>query len=160
MKKFILFLSLMAGIPLMAQIETEVPDLFVRLFDLQGNKLGKGKVLLISDTSLTLNRKGRSMEFPIKEIGLVKTKRSGKHNVLIATAIGAVIGGMAGAASAEPDTWFGYTSSEGAFGGAVLGGAAGAGIGGITLLLKNSKTYIINGEPSNWKAFKDSIYLP
>lgn len=160
MKKLILFLSLMAGIPLMAQNEIQVPDLFVRVFDMDGKKMGKGKILAISDTSLLLFRNGRSLEFPVKEIGLVKTKRSGKHNVLVATAIGAVILGMAGAASAEPDAWFGYTATEGAFGGAVLGGAAGAGIGGITLLFKKSKTYIINGDSANWKAFKDSVYLP
>lgn len=60
-----------------------------------------------------------------------------------------------GAASADPDAWIlGYTAAEGATAGALLGGTTGAAIGGITILFKNSKTFIIDGEESNWKTFQ------
>ena len=36
-------------------------------------------------------------------------------------------------------------------------GAAGAAIGGITILFKNSKSYEINGDMEKWKAFKEMI---
>ncbi len=78
--------------------------------------------------------------------------------MLVGSLIGAVAGGGIGAASAEPDTIvFNYSAGEGALAGGILGGATGAGIGGLTALLKKSKTFIINGDTSKWKLFIESI---
>ena len=41
--------------------------------------------------------------------------------------------------------------------GAFLGGIAGAAIGGLTSLFKNSKSYIISGDELKWKEFKETI---
>ena len=68
--------------------------------------------------------------------------------------IGAATGAILGITTADPDAWiFGYTASEGAAMGAISGGVSGAAIGGVTILLKNSKTFIIDGYESNWKTF-------
>ena len=52
---------------------------------------------------------------------------------------------------------FGYSVGEGAAVGALLGGTAGAAIGGITILFKNSKSYEINGDKKKLIAFKELI---
>ena len=66
----------------------------------------------------------------------------------------AILGGI----SAEPDDAFiQYTTAEGAVIGAIAGGAIGAAIGGLTALFKNSKTYLINGDLTKWKAFQIMI---
>ena len=63
-----------------------------------------------------------------------------------------------GVASAEPDAMiFGYSAGEGAAVGVLLGAPAGAVIGGITALFKNSSTYIIDGDLVKWKAFSEMI---
>ncbi len=161
MKKVILVLILLLATPLFAQNETEIPDIFVRVYDLNGHKLGKGKIISFSGATLQLKRGNRTKEFPVSDIGSIKTKRSGGNNLLIGATVGAVTGGIVGAASADPDAWiFGYTAAEGAFGGAVLGGGAGFIVGGISTLFKNSKTFPVNGDPVKLKVFIDSINKP
>lgn len=159
MKKVVLVLVLLVSPTLLAQ--NEIPNIFIRVYDLEGNKIGKGKILSISKSTLQLERRSRTKEFSVSNIGSIKTKRSARNNVLVGAGIGAVTVGIAGAAVSEPNDWvFSFTKAEGAFGEAILGGVAGAGIGGITSLFKDSRTYIINGEPSKLEAFIDSIKNP
>lgn len=158
MKNLIFAITLILGINVCAQNGFENTNLFVRVYDLQGNKIGKGKILSISETSLQLNRKGESVKIPVSSIGSIKTKRSAGNNVLIGAVTGATTMAILGAATAEPDAWiFGYTAAEGATAGALGGALVGAAIGGITILFKNSKSYEINGDKAKWKAFKEMI---
>lgn len=158
MKNLVLILALVLGMSLSAQTEPEFNGPFVRVYGLQGEKIGKGKILSFSDSRLQLKRNNRIKEFSIKNIGSIKTKRSAKSNLLIGAAIGAVAGGIAGADSADPDSWiFGYTATEGALGGAIIGGGAGTVVGGITALFKNPETFEINGDPVKWKEFTSTI---
>jgi hypothetical protein len=159
MKNLIFAITLILSINVCAQDELENPNVFVRIFDLQDEKIDKGKILSISDTSLQLYRKGESVRIPVSSIGLIKTKRSAGNNVLIGAATGAATMAILGIATADPDiVWmYGYTAGEGAAGGALLGGTAGAAIGGITILFKNSNSYEINGDELKWKAFKEMI---
>ena len=157
MKNLFFAIALILSINISAQKGTEKTNVFVRVYDLQGKKMDKGKILSISETSLHLNRKEESVEIPVINIGSIKTKRSEGHNVLIGAATGATTFAVFGAATAEPDTFLGYTAAEGAVGGALIGGVAGAVIGGITSLFKNSKTYEINGDKEKWEAFKQMI---
>jgi len=157
MKNLIFAITLILGINVCAQNGFENNNVFVRVYDLQGKKMDKGRILSISETSLHLNRKGESVEILVINIGSIKTKRSEGHNVLIGAATGATTFAVFGAATAEPDTFLGYTAAEGAVGGALIGGVAGAVIGGITSLFKNSKSYEINGDKEKWEAFKQMI---
>jgi hypothetical protein len=158
MKNLIFAITLILSISVYAQNEFENTNVFVRVYDLQGKKISKGKILSISETSLQLNRKVASVKIPVSSIGSIKTKRSAGHNVLVGTAIGATSMAIVGAASADTDAVFlGGTKVDGAVGGAILGGTAGAVIGGITILFKNSKSYEINGDKGKWKAFKEMI---
>ena len=158
MKTLIFVITLILSINVCAQNEFENTDVFVRVYDLQGKKIGKGKILSMSETSLQLNKKGNSLTIPVSDIGSIKTKHSGGNNVLIGAATGAAVMAVLGAATADPDACIlGYTAGEGAAVGAILGGTAGAAIGGITILFKNSKSFEINGELEKLIAFKEMI---
>lgn len=158
MKNLIFTIALLLSLNIWAQDALKNTNIFVRVYDLQDNKIGKGKIHSFSDTSLQLYRKGEPVEIPVSNIGSIKTKRSAGNNVLYGAVTGAGTMAVLGAATADPDAWiFGYTAGEGAAAGAFLGGTAGAAIGGITILFKNPKTYEINGDQSKWKIFRESI---
>ena len=142
MKNLVFAITLILSINVCAQNGIENTNVFVRVYDLQGEKIGKGKILSISETSLQLYRKGGSVEFLVINIGSIKKKRSGGHNILIGAATGATTMAILGAAFAQPEEsyLFSYTAEEGATQGALAGGIVGASIGGITILFKNSKS--------------------
>lgn len=137
-----------------SQNETKTHNVFVRVYNLQGNTISKGPIAFINDSVIGLKNNSTRPNINMKDIGFIKTKRSAGNNVLIGVAAGALIGGVLGASSADPNDWFGYTSGEGAvlFGG--LGALGGGAIGGLTSLGKNSETYIIIGSEVNWKSFQ------
>ena len=151
MKILIFVITLILSFNLCAQNGIENTNIFVRVYDLQGKKIGKGKILSISETSLQLNRKRESITIPVISIGLIKTKRSAGNNLLIGATTGAALMAIIGAAVADPDDFLGrgpvivLATLEGLVAGVV--------IGGITILFKNSKTYEINGDKVKWKAF-------
>src|SRR4051794_38573080 len=130
---------------------------FVRVYDLNGHKINKGEVLAITDTSLLLQREAKIATIPLASIGTIKTKRSAGNNILVGSVIGTVVGVALGVASANPDEFLGFTAGEGAAMGVIIGAPVGAAIGGITVLFKNSKTYLINGDATRWKAFQSTV---
>ena len=141
-----------------AQKETISNGMFVRVYNLNGEKISKGKLFDISDTLLTLEHNSKFNNLDPKKIGYIKTKRSAGHNILIGSAIGTATGAILGAASADPDAWiFGYTAAEGATGFGLAGALGGAAVGGISIAFKNSETFTINGEQQRWIAFKQMI---
>lgn len=149
---------LLLSINLNAQKEAKRHDPFVRVYSLEGKKIAKGHITFINDSLLRLKNGDKLIELNIEDIGHVKTKKSGGHNVLAATAAGATLGIVLGVSTAEPDALvLGYTASEGAvaFGG--LGAIGGAAIGGIASAFKNSETYIIDGDIKKWRIFKEMI---
>ena len=158
MKNLIFAITLILSINVYAQNGLENTNVFIRVYDLQGKKISKGKILSISETSLQLNRQRESDKIPVSSIGSIKTTHSAGNNVLLDAAIGATSMAILGTATSDPDEFLGYTAAEGATegatGGALFGGATGAVIGGITVLFKNSKSYEINGDKGKLKAFK------
>lgn len=127
---------------------------FVRVYNMQGKKIAKGKILSIADAFLVL-KSNKSSKIALSDIGYIKTKRSAGNNVLTGATVTAAFGAVLGASTANPDAWiFGYTAGEGAAMGIIGGAFLGSAVGGITAIFKNSKTYIINGDRTNWEAFK------
>ena len=125
--------------------------IFIRVYDLKGNKIGKGHVLSVTDTSLRLKEK--NVIIPVSAIGSIRTKHSAGNNILIGSVIGTTTMAILGAASGGGDNSY-YTSGEGAALGPLVGLPLGAALGGITVLFKNSKTYLINGDSTRWKEFE------
>ena len=137
-------------IVLLAHHASAQKPIFIRVYDLKGNKIGKGHVLSVTDTSLSLKEK--NVIFRVSTIGSIRTKHSAGNNILIGSVIGTTTLAILGAASGGDNSYF--TSGEGAALGPVIGLPLGAAIGGITVLFKNSKTYIINGDSTRWKEFQ------
>lgn len=157
MKNLFFAIAILFCIPIYAQQETLKNALFVRVYNLEGDKMNKGEVLAVNDTTLVLQRKNGAVNIDIRTIGLIKTKRSEGNNVLLGSLIGFTLGAIIGVASADPDAWFGYSASEGATGIGLVGAVLGTGIGAVTIPFKNSKSYIINGDISKWKVFEEMI---
>ncbi len=154
MKNLIFAITLILSINVCAQNEFKNTKVFVRVYDLQGNKMSQGKILSISDTSLQLKRYGESIEIPVSSIGLIKTKRSAGHNILI----GVIGGAMVGALAAAPFAAMNGDAALVAEMAASLAVPAGI-LGGIATLFKNKKpkSYEINGDKVKWKEFKEMI---
>jgi hypothetical protein len=154
--KLLLFLLLLgSSIDITAQ-----KTIFVRVYDFHGNKIGKGNVYAATDSSLQLGKDSATKTFAVSKIGSIKTKRSAGNNILIGSIVGGTSLAIAGAASADPeDEILGYTAGEGAAAGLVTGAVVGAAVGGITILFKNSKTFLINGDATNWKTFQSFVTI-
>ena len=157
-KTMTLFFLLIFSINNYAQSGTDNNNIFVRVYNMEGKKISKGHVLFAIDTLLKLKKGNKIAKINVSDIGYIKTKRSEGNDVLIGSVIGASSMAILGGASAEPDAMiFGYSAGEGAAVGVLLGAPAGAAIGGITALFKNSSTYIIDGDLLKWKAFSEMI---
>ena len=138
-----------------AQIDTKSIGKFIRVYDVDGHKIAKGKIVLTSENELQLSS---SKIIKINQIGFIKTKHSGGHNVLVGALIGGGVLGTIGAASAEPDSgWFSYTAGEGAAAGGILGAFTGSAVGLFSIIFKEPKTYIVNGDEAKWKEFLEMM---
>ena len=155
MKTFIFTVALVVGFTAFAQEVPPDSKGFVRVYDLQGERFANGKIQSFSESALLL--KGEQQIDP-QDIGIIKTKRSTGHNVLVGTIIGAVMTGGIMAATADPDDWvFSYTAGEGFLMGTIIGAPVGAFWGWISSLLKESRTFIIDGDQQKWQDFQDSM---
>lgn len=156
MKYLFVAIALILCINVSAQGISEGANVFVRVYDLQNKKIAKGKILAVTDSTLQLQ--GRGGVINVNDIGLIRTKRSAGHNVLIGTVSFAGVGAIAGAASSNPsDAWFSYTAGEGAVAGVVLFAPVGAAVGGISSLFKKSTSYLINGDSIQFKDFNNKV---
>lgn len=127
--------------------------LFVRVYDLQDQKIAKGFILAVNDSVLRMKKDTTFVDIPVKTIGCIRTKRSIGNNLLIGTLVGSTLFATIGVATADPDAWAGYDAGEGAIIGTIVGAPTGALIGLFTVPFKNSKKFIIDGDLEKWKAF-------
>lgn len=152
---FVISIFLCANV--LAQNETSSPNVFVRVYNLQNKKIGKGRISAITESSIQLIRNKKIKEISVVHIGLIKTKRSDGHNLLIGSAAGAILMGIAVAFDTNEDNAF-FSVEGDILAAAISGGTAGAAIGGITCLFKNSTTYEINADMEKWKIFKRMMH--
>lgn len=127
---------------------------FARVFDANGTKIAKGRVISVTESVLQLAKNNQMIDVPVSDIGTIKTKRSEYHNIAIGAGFGALTGAFLGIASADEDAFLGYNEIEGALGGAILGAPIGAAVGGLTGLFKGSRTFDIGGDGAKMKAFE------
>ncbi len=153
MRNLIFIITLIFGCNVYAQNEFKNPKVFVRVYNLHGKKIEKGKVYKCTDTTLVLKRNKKLVKIPVSEIGSIKTKRSGRNNILIGAASGFVYGAITIVDSTELEEFRGPYALLGG----ITGGAVGAAVGGITILFKNSKSYKINGDVLKWQVFKEAV---
>jgi hypothetical protein len=135
-------------------------SIFVRVYDLAGKKISKGHVVAITDTNLQLKKGNDTTIIPVRSISSIKSKHSGWNNILVGTSVGIIAGGILGSvnpptkSSGGTFTWAGSSASDEFADGLGVGVILGTAIGGITTGFKNSKTYLINGDLTKWKAFQ------
>ena len=155
LKILVLTLALLSSITFYAQKEKNKAAPFIRVYDRDGKKISKGRIVSVTDTSLITGPREKPVTIDVSKIGFIKTKRSAGNNILWGTAIGAGTGAILGLASGGESEWWGKGEGAGGFG--LIFGAMGAGIGAITAIFKKPKTYPINGDLSKWEAFKEAM---
>ena len=155
--KYLLFtIALFLCVNITAQELPKKSKIFVRVYNNEGQKIAKGKILSITDDNLILKKGNSSITVPSNEISYLKTKRTNGHNILIGGLVGAGIPVFGFALSGDGDGW----GTVGAIILAPIVGAIGSGIGYITTLFKNSQHYSIQGDPIKWQGFKEDMYNP
>lgn len=163
---FLLFFSL----NIYTQDDSNTKKEFIRVFNFEGKKIAKGRIEFVNDSILALDRRGKTEVVKIENIGIIKTKRSIGHNVLVGSMAGGATGTLIGIASSGEETKtknlmligeYTYTTGTSPGTGAVIGGglgiAGGALIGLGTSFFKKSKTYLINGDHEKLKLFMEII---
>jgi RNase P/RNase MRP subunit p29 len=91
--KYLLFtIALFLCANITAQELPKKSKTFVRVYNNQGEKIAKGKILDITDNSLTLKKGSNSITIPLSEIATLKTKRSNGNNVLFGAVGGSLLG--------------------------------------------------------------------
>lgn len=154
--KFLFFTLVLISCSLLYAQETKnKATAFIRVYNLNGEKIAKGRVSRITDTSLVVSRKEKPINIELSKIGFIKTKRSVGNNILYGAAIGAGTGAILGLASGGESEFWGKGEGAGGFG--LIFGAMGAGAGAITAIFKKTKTFSIDGKPSNLKTFKEAM---
>ncbi|GGK31159.1 hypothetical protein GCM10007962_26990 [Yeosuana aromativorans] len=162
MNKLILLLTLLISISISAQ-ENKTQNLFVRVFDMAGKKIGKGHIYSINDSLIILSKSKKLKELHLKDIGKIKTKHSGGNNILIGATTGVLVGAILGSVNPPTDssggtfTWAGGSSGDELASGVTVGVLSGTIIGSVSALFKNSKTFIIEGNKEKWHVFAESV---
>jgi hypothetical protein len=152
--KYLLFtIALFLCANITAQELPKKSKIFVRVYNNEGQKIAKGKILNITDDALILKKGSSSITVTPAEIMYIKSKRTNGHNMLIGGLIG---GGYALYGASQSGNW-------GVVAAIILTpvfGAIGTGIGYLTTIFKNSQHYSIQGDPIKWKAFKEAMFVP
>ncbi|HEX6192346.1 MAG TPA: hypothetical protein VFZ42_08275 [Chitinophagaceae bacterium] len=137
---------------------------FIRVFSDDGNKIVRGHLQHVTDTSVFVMTAGKKMiEIPVSKIHLLKLRRSFGHTVLITTLIAGGTLAIAGAATADPDAWiFGYSVAEGIAAGLATGVVTGVVAGSLIAGTRNRPVFKIYKNQENWQRVKDVLkrYAP
>jgi hypothetical protein len=145
MKLMYLTLVLVIGFNVTANSQIK-SNSFIRVFDLNGKKIAKGKIVSTDASSLTLRQRNSEKVVGYEDIGSIKLKRSTGRDVIIGAGLGATAGLI-----------FGLDDDEGSLtpDAALVPGLAVMGtlLGGIYGLAKQKKRIKIDGDLKRWEAF-------
>ena len=158
MKNLLFAITLLLCLNITAQELPKKSKFFVRVYNNEGKKIAKGKILKITDSTLVLKKGRSSIKVASNEISYLKTKRSNYHNALL----GAVGGVGLALATSNSESTLSTPTNRGTilFFESLAGAILGYGIGYITTIFKNSKQYIIGGDAQKWQGFKEDMLSP
>ena len=91
--------SLLFFVTATGQQVPEIEPLFLRVYNEEGVKISKGKLLAINEKGLVLQRGKKTDTILTTDIASIKTKRSSGHAVGIGAAFGMVAGVATGASN-------------------------------------------------------------
>jgi hypothetical protein len=135
-------------------------QIFIRIYNEAGKKIGKGTIINASDTSIEVMNDNESKIFWIYEIAYIKTKRSLGASIATGVATGTIIsalitkGLMEGDDNISNKEWriIGTTIVSGLVAGTISGGVAG-------VVTKRKKIFIGNSV-EKWKTARDKLLPP
>ncbi|MFC0605094.1 hypothetical protein [Winogradskyella pulchriflava] len=151
MKYLIFILTLSLCYPLNAQEKAVKSNTFLRVYNLEGKKIAKGKLLSADEFNLKLKRHKKIITISLDSIGKIKTRRSFGNNILIGSSIGAGAVILISSGSSEAP-YEGYTGI-----GTLFFSGVGAGLGAISAIGKNARTFQINADKAQWEAFRSLL---
>lgn len=161
MKYLLITIALFLCVNITAQELPKKSKIFVQVYNNEGEKIAKGKILNITDDALILKKGSSTITVPSSEISYLKTKRSNGHNVLLGATGGSLLGlAIVSSESGKSNSGFGGVAKGLAYAGAIVVVLVGTGVGYLTTLFKNSKQYIIDGDAQKWKGFMEDMYQP
>jgi hypothetical protein len=138
-------------------------QIFVRVFDADGVKIGRGRVLNVKESELQLTASsGDTLRIPAAKIATIKTKHSLGHTILWGAAIGSPLIGFFAAVTAPGDnTGGGYSGFKSpAFQGIVgafLGAPVGAMWGAFFAIFKKQDEFAINGDAVKLQQYRQQL---
>ena len=159
MKYFLLFVAISLSFQLYAQESKSAKPkvkLFVRLYDHNNQKVGKGHLLYGNDSTIKLSNGHTITSFPVSEIEIIRTKHAGGHNLIIGTAIGFGAGIAAIGLASVVDNGIGESSFDIAVAG-ILCPLAGFAAGGVAEIFRKSQMFLINRNPPQWIAARNKL---
>ncbi|WP_190809138.1 hypothetical protein [Flagellimonas sp. S3867] len=158
MKLSLFAFALLFSINSFSQESSNTTGMFIRVFDLQGNKIAKGKIQSLGNKELQLKTKKLALNLPVSNIGKIKTGRSGGTNVGVGALTGTAVGVVLGVAAGEDGGLYGATSTgDNVASMSVLGAIFGSVAGGLSTLFKKNKSFNIDGDIEKWKAFVNTM---
>jgi hypothetical protein len=155
-KKLTIFLIFFISFLGMAQEAISKDYLFIRVYNLEGKKIGNDILVNVNDTTVSLEVKGSILTIPVSEIGEIRTKHSLAGNLIIGSIFGTSLALALLAADPETGTPSNFTGPErvvAVVGGLIIGTVAGLATG----IFRKSETYKINGDPDALKKFKETV---
>jgi len=171
MKHILLFILLTWSFQLSSQEQQgqsndERKEPFIRVYDANGKKIGKGNFSSITDSTLIFTSNQKLKAVLIEDIKSIKTKRSFGHLPLVLGTSGLVLGGIVGAASDQasssssgsgwalaPDYGIGFSI----VGGSMVFGPGLALVGVLISASKKYETFEIDGDVNRLKSVINTI---
>lgn len=135
-------------------------QLFLRLYNEDQKKIGKGNLVNSSDSTITLSDDGKNEDtFFISRVAYIKTKRSAGGSIALGSGVGAIIPALIADAIARNDDddeigvngWriIGISIASGAVAGTLAGIISGA-------VTKRQKL-MIHGDKEKWKPVREKL---
>ena len=135
-------------------------NIFIRLYDVNGRKIGKGNLMPGTDSTIQVLHGKQTNMFSISRVGEIKTRRTFGHSVLIGTGVGVGLGTIGLVVAIIGDNSDNINGGEASFDIAVSSFAApyaGALVGAVVAALTKRETFEINGDAGKWKTVKSGL---
>ena len=149
MKKVLFLLLIIFSKESVAQKHT-----FIRIYDSTGKMISNGKLVDITDSSLTLQRMNKTVTLRRQDMHMIKTRHTYVHRFIVPALIGGSIFAVLGASSSNPDALILNKPAEGAILGGSIGISLGSVFGAVMMLFKKTETFNLLKNKTDWERFE------
>ena len=145
MRSYFFLVFWLIGFSVLAQNTVLPTGPFIRIYNAEGKKIGKGRVITVSDSVLTFGSDYRGSSLPIQNIHTIKTKHSKGHLPLVLGISGFVAGAtIAGINYNEDAILFGRGFEM--IGTGFIGALGTSSIGAIISGARKEEVFIVDGD--------------